>query len=139
MAQWDYPEKDRKKSKKKDRCDKKKEGEKWFKQEQEPEQIAIGYITDGALAIDDSNASDNPTNSAVAQDYSNASGNPDDSAVAQGRSNSVYDGKTSGSQEKSSSANDTNNSALAQYDSNASNDPFDSAVALDDSKANEIF
>lgn len=52
-----------------------------------PIQIAVGYIDNGAIAIDNSNASDNPSDSAVAQGYSNASDNPSNSAVALGKRN----------------------------------------------------
>ncbi|MED1862868.1 hypothetical protein P4V41_05335 [Fictibacillus nanhaiensis] len=60
----------------------------WYSEhEQNPVQIAIGYINNGAIAIKKSNASDNPDASAVAQGHSNASDNPENSAVAQGKSN----------------------------------------------------
>ncbi|MYL54983.1 hypothetical protein GLW08_16740 [Pontibacillus yanchengensis] len=52
-------------------------------QTQYPVQISLGYVDNGAIAIKDSNASDNPYNSAVSQDESNASDNPYNSAVAQ--------------------------------------------------------
>jgi hypothetical protein len=63
------------------------ESKKDFEKKGKPVQIAIGYIDNGAIAINKSNASDNPYDSAVAQDYSNASDNPYNSAVAQKKSN----------------------------------------------------
>jgi hypothetical protein len=60
-----------------------------------PVQVAIGYIKNGAIAIKKSNASDNPDKSAVAQGHSNASDNPQGSAVAQGKSNASDNPKKS--------------------------------------------
>ena len=107
-------------------------------QTQNPEQIAIGHVDNGAVAVKHSNAVDNPVNSAIAQAHSNAVDNPVNSAVALDDSNASDNPTNSAvAQDDSNSSDNPSNSAVAQDDSNASDNPTNSAVALEDSNASD--
>jgi hypothetical protein len=107
-------------------------------QQQNPEQIAVGHVNHGAIAIKDSNAVDHPVNSSVAQAHSNAADNPDNSSVAQDKSAASDNPDNSAVALKDSNASDNSiNSTIGQEKSAASGNTAGSAVSLKDSNASD--
>ncbi|MGD6801949.1 hypothetical protein ACQCVK_21150 [Rossellomorea vietnamensis] len=105
-------------------------------QQQNPEQIAVGHVNHGAVAIKDSNAVDHPVNSSVAQAHSSASDNPANSSVAQNQSEASDNPDDSAvSIDNSNSSDNPANSSVSQDQSSSSDNPNDSAVSLDNSNA----
>ncbi|WP_052302348.1 hypothetical protein [Bacillus sp. SG-1] len=107
-------------------------------QQQNPEQISVGHVNHGAVAIKDSNAVDNPVNSSVAQAHSNASDNPKNSSVAQEHSASSDNPSNSAvALDKSKASDNPSNSAVAMEKSNASDNPSESPVAQEQSNSSD--
>ncbi|MGF2616313.1 hypothetical protein FZC84_00835 [Rossellomorea vietnamensis] len=107
-------------------------------QQQNPEQIAVGHVNHGAVAIKDSNAVDHPVNSSVAQAHSSASDNPANSSLALNQSAASDNPDDSAvSFNNSNSSDNPTNSSVSQDHSASSDNPNESAVSLDNSKASD--